>query len=94
MRTISLRKLREDIGLKAYKVAEKLGISKRQLIRIENGQVKTVDNLKDKFADIYGVSVEVIEKAWEGSRSGQGYKLWKRLFEVFRRNKEANKCSI
>lgn len=70
-----MRKLRENIGLKSYKVAEKLGISKRQLIRIENGQVKDIDNLKDKFADIYGVSVDIVEKAWEGSRSGQGCKL-------------------
>lgn len=70
VRTISLKDIRLKIGLKAYKVAENLGISKRQLIRIENGQVKSIDAYKDKLAKIYGVSPEEIEKAWEVVKNG------------------------
>lgn len=74
MRKISLKDIRLQIGLKAYKVAENLGISKRQLIRIENGQVKNIDAYKDKLAEIYGISTEEIEKAWGVVKNGQSVK--------------------
>nr|UVN08403.1 MAG: helix-turn-helix domain protein [Bacteriophage sp.] len=74
MRKISLKDIRLQIGLKAYKVAENLGISKRQLIRIENGQVKNIDAYKDKLAEIYRISTEEIEKAWEVVKNGQSIK--------------------
>lgn len=65
MRKITLKDIRLDKGLKAYKVAEKLGVSKRQLIRIEKGEISNIEKYKYKLAFIYQVPVEVILNAWE-----------------------------
>lgn len=68
----TLRQLRIDSGLKAYKVAEKLDISRKQLFRIENGQVKDINSYASEMAEIYSVPVSEIKKAWEGAKNGRG----------------------
>lgn len=68
----TLRQLRIDSGLKAYKVAEKLDISRKQLFRIENGQVKDMSNYASGMAEIYSVTVSEIKKAWEDANNGRG----------------------
>jgi putative transcriptional regulator len=65
---MNLKKLREESGIKAYKVAEKLGISRVQLNNIEKGKCK-LDTLKiEKLSEIYGKSINEIELACEVTR--------------------------
>lgn len=62
---MNLKQLREESGLKAYKVAEKLYLSRTQLNNIENGKYK-IDMLKiEKLSEIYGKSIKEIESACE-----------------------------
>ena len=62
---MNLKQLREESGLKAYKVAEKLYLSRAQLNNIEKGKYK-MDKLKmEKLSEIYGKSIKEIEAACE-----------------------------
>ena len=58
---MGLKELRLDIGLKAYKVAEKLGISRVQLNNIENGKAKLDKDKIEKFSKLYGKTIKEIE---------------------------------
>ena len=62
---MGLKDIRENTGLKVWKVAEYLGISRRHYYRIESKQAK-LDNAKaEKLSHLFGVSVTEIIKAWE-----------------------------
>lgn len=65
---MNLKQLREESGIKAYKIAEKLDISRVQFSNIENGKYK-LDKLKiEKLSEVYGKSVNEIEMACEVTR--------------------------
>ncbi|MBN1062696.1 MULTISPECIES: helix-turn-helix transcriptional regulator [Clostridium] len=65
---MNLKELRKESGIKAYIIAEKLDISRVQFNNIEKGKSK-LDMLKiEKLSDIYGKSVDEIEKAYEVTR--------------------------
>lgn len=58
---MGLKELRLQSGLKAYKVAEELGISRTHLNNIENGKVK-IDIAKiEKLSKLYGKSMKEIK---------------------------------
>lgn len=62
---MNLKQLREESGIKAYKIAEKLYISRVQFNNIEKGKYK-LDKLKiEKLSEIYGKSINEIEMACE-----------------------------
>ena len=62
---MNLKQLREESGMKAYKVAEKLDISRMQFNNIEKGKCK-LDMLKiEKLSKIYRNSIEEIKSASE-----------------------------
>lgn len=60
---MGLKEFRIQSGLKAYKVAEKLGISRVHLNNIENGKVKINTDKIEKFSELYGKSIEEIKCA-------------------------------
>jgi putative transcriptional regulator len=63
--SMNLKQLRKESGIKAYKVAEKLDISRVQFNNIENG-IYNLDMLKiERLSEIYGKSIEEIEMACE-----------------------------
>ena len=58
---MTLKDLRKKSGLKAYKVAELLGISRVQLNNLEKGKYK-LDRLKiEKLSEVYREDVETIQ---------------------------------
>lgn len=58
---MTLKDLRKQSGLKAYKVAEMLGVSRVQLNNLEKGKYK-FDKLKiEKLSEVYCKDVEEIE---------------------------------
>lgn len=60
---MELKELRIQSGLKAYKVAEYLGITRQQLNNIEKGVCK-IDKLKqEKLSKLYSKEIEEIKKA-------------------------------
>lgn len=62
---MGLKKLRLESGIKAYKIAQILGISRVQLNNIESGKTK-VDIVKiEKLSQVYRKSIEEIRKACE-----------------------------
>lgn len=62
---MGLKELRLESGIKAYKVAQILGISRVQLNNIENGKTK-IDVLKiEKLSQVYRKSIDEIKKACE-----------------------------
>lgn len=63
----NLKELRRISGLKAYKIAEILGIGYRQLYRIENGESKLDEPKIEKLSRIYSIPQTDIRKAWEQS---------------------------
>ncbi len=65
---MNLKQLREESGIKAYKVAEKLYISRAQLSNIESGKYNVDMLKKEKLSKIYGKSIEEIEMACEVTR--------------------------
>ena len=67
-----LKEKRIQEGILAKKVAEDLNISKRTLIRKENGQTLREKDV-EKFANYYGISKEEIFKNYEVKR-GQAKK--------------------
>ncbi len=67
---MTLKELREESGLKAKKIASKLGISRTQLYNLEKG-IHKPDLLKiEKFAAIYDVPIVTITKAVEEAQRG------------------------
>lgn len=63
--SVGLRELRLESGLKAYKIAEYLGISRVQLNNIERGKCKLDILKKEKLAEIYGKTIEQIEISYK-----------------------------
>ncbi|WP_097025394.1 helix-turn-helix domain-containing protein [Clostridium peptidivorans] len=60
---MTLKELRQESGLKAYKVAELLGVSRVQLNNLEKGKYK-MDRLKiEKLSKVYCKDVKEIEMA-------------------------------
>lgn len=60
---MTLKELRQQSGLKAYKVAEMLGISRVQLNNLEKGKYK-MDRLKvEKLSEVYCKDIIEIEMA-------------------------------
>lgn len=60
MKKNTLKELRIKKNLTFKKAAEKLNISKTYLYFLENGQRNPSDKLKNKMAEIYGVSATTI----------------------------------
>lgn len=65
---MNLKQLREESGIKAYKIAEKLDISRMQLNNIEKGKYKLDMPKIEKLSEIYGKSINEIEIACEVTR--------------------------
>lgn len=62
---MNFNELLKESGIKAYKIAEKLDISRVQFNKIENG-IYNLDMLKlEKLIEIYRKSIEEIEIACE-----------------------------
>lgn len=55
-----LKDLREDLDLTQMKVAKELGCSQTTYSRYETGVTSVPNDILDKLADIYGVSVDYI----------------------------------
>ena len=55
-----LRDLREDLDLTQIKVSSMLGCSQTTYSRYETGITSVPNDILDKLADIYGVSVDYI----------------------------------
>lgn len=71
---MTLKELRKQSGLKAYKVAEMLGISRAQLNNLEKGKYK-MDKLKiEKLSEVYCKDIKEIKLiAFKGGESN----VWK-----------------
>jgi putative transcriptional regulator len=70
---MNLKQLREDIGLKQYKVAEMLGITRQQLINIEKGRGALTSERIEKLSIKFNVEPLEILKAWEETKNnGKG----------------------
>jgi len=60
---MNLKQLRNESGIKAYKIAEKLDISRVQFNNLEKGKYK-IDMLKiEKLSEVYGKSINEIKIA-------------------------------
>lgn len=68
---INLKNLRLKSGLKAYKIAERLEITPRQFINIEQGRIKNIDKYKEKLGRIYKISQKSVEEAWVETKNGE-----------------------
>lgn len=66
---MNLKQLREDIGLKQYKVAEMLGITRQQLINIEKGKGTLTSERIEKLSIKFNVEPLEILKAWEETKN-------------------------
>ena len=64
---MNLKELRKQSGLKAYKIAEKLNISRVQFNNIESGRTKINEEKVYMLSDIYKRNANDIRKAWEVS---------------------------
>lgn len=60
---MKLKEMRIESGLKAYKVAEKLGISRAQLCNLEKGKYKISDDKVKIFSELYGRTEKEIKEA-------------------------------
>ena len=70
---MNLKELRKQSGLKAYKIAEQLNISRVQLNNIEKGMTRINEEKVFILSRIYRSDEETIRKAWEAAineRSG------------------------
>lgn len=71
------RAARKRRGVSQEKLAEALGITRRHLIRIENGENRPQPDLRDRFADALGVDPSTLPSAadgrpFSGTRRGTG----------------------
>lgn len=60
---MTLKEMRLESGLKANKIAEKLNISRRQLINLEQKKFKLSEDKIETLSKLYGMSKEEIRKA-------------------------------
>jgi putative transcriptional regulator len=65
---MDLKQLRMDSGVKLYKVAELLGISRQQLFNIEKGKGNLGSERIEKLSNKYNVEPLEILKAWEETK--------------------------
>lgn len=66
-----LRKIREEKGITKIFVAEKLGISRGRLDRIEEGKAELPARLIPILSELYGISkLELIKKCEEDYNNG------------------------
>lgn len=63
---MNLKQMRKESGLKAYKVAEILGISRTQLYNLENGNYKVSSDKIVKFSETYNKTRNEIIQAIGG----------------------------
>jgi len=66
---MDLKCLRKESGIKAYKIAKELNISRVQLNNIENGKIKINEEKIFLLSNIYKKDIDDIKKAWEVSIS-------------------------
>ena len=66
---MNLKDLRKESGIKAYKIAKELNISRVQLNNIESGKIKVNEEKIFLFSNIYKKDIDDIKKAWEVSIS-------------------------
>ena len=60
---MTLKEMRLESGLKANKIAEKLNISRRQLINLEQKKFKLSEDKIETLSKLYGMSKDEIRKA-------------------------------
>ncbi|MZK51144.1 helix-turn-helix domain-containing protein [Clostridium beijerinckii] len=65
---MDLKQLREENGIKAYKISEKLYINKAQFNDFENDIYKLSMLKIENLSEIHRKSIEEIEMACEGER--------------------------
>ena len=66
---MNLKDLRKESGIKAYKIAKELNISRVQLNNIESGKIKVNEEKIFLFINIYKKDIDDIKNAWEVSIS-------------------------
>ncbi|CAI3244094.1 putative transcriptional regulator [Clostridium neonatale] len=66
---MNLKDLRKESGIKAYKIAKELNISRVQLNNIERGKIKVNEEKIFLFSNIYKKDIDDIKTAWEVSIS-------------------------
>lgn len=66
---MNLKDLRKESGIKAYKIAKELNISRVQLNNIESGKIKVNEEKIFLFSNIYKKDIDDIKNAWEVSIS-------------------------
>lgn len=60
---MTLKEMRLESGLKANKIAEKLNISRRQLINLEQKKFNLSEDKVEMLSKLYGKDKEEIRKA-------------------------------
>lgn len=60
---MNIKELRIKSGLKAYKIAEFLSISRKQFNNLEKGVNNFSEDKIEKLSELYNVEKEVIKKA-------------------------------
>jgi transcriptional regulator with XRE-family HTH domain len=66
---LGLSDLRVQAGLTQASAAQQLGVSATLLGRIEKGRKDYEDERADQLAELYGVTKELVTKAWELDRA-------------------------
>lgn len=81
---MTLKGLRIESGLKAYKIAEEIGVSREQFRNLENGLYK-IDNRKiEKLCEVYRkTKSEIIEAIGEGNISDRKWEKVQWAFVKF-----------
>ncbi|WP_160688389.1 helix-turn-helix transcriptional regulator [Clostridium sp. C2-6-12] len=60
---MNLEQMRKESGIKAYKIAEKLGVSRIQFRNLEKGLYNISDDKVEKLSEVYEKSKAEIEQA-------------------------------
>jgi putative transcriptional regulator len=68
---MTLRELRKESGLKMYKLAETLNISRQQYRNIESGKYRISSDKVEKLAEKFGKEPLEILKAWEEGKNAK-----------------------
>lgn len=66
---MTLKELRLESGLKAFKIAEKLNISRREFNYLEKSVYRISDDKVKILCQLYGKTKSEILKAWEDGRN-------------------------
>lgn len=81
---MTLKELRRKSPYKPSGVAQKLGISTRQLMRIEKAEVKEIDKYIEKLAIIYDTNIKIIKESWEETKVDEVLKKERAYLEALK----------